>query len=113
MPTLSIHIKTTGAGLIKEPCILISYYNEDWGVLQRMLNHRNIEKQFVLKRFATNEEMSIESHPYRVGFLVYRNWDKLINDEMKYTDDKMYLSTLENLKNSYPQFNSNQIEIPL
>ena len=112
MHTLSIHIKTKASGLISEPCILLSYHNsENWSSLQRMLDHRGVEKQFLLKRNATDGEEKSENNPFRVGFLVYKSWQKLINDEMKFTDDKEYLNQLSELREKYREFEVEQIKM--
>lgn len=107
MPNLSIHIKSKASGLLKIPCILVSYYsaNERPTVL-KLLRHRKVEEQFAAERYATQEEHDNESHPYRTGFLVYTDWDKLINDELKYVSDSEWINQLNKLKLKFPQFKS-------
>lgn len=106
MRKLSIHIKTKESER-NGAAILLSYYkiNEDYGSIVRMLTHRGIDKQFVLCRTVSEDEYKSESHPTRLGFLPYNNWNALINDEMKFTSDPAYLTELGKLKEQYPQFN--------
>lgn len=112
MPYVSIHIKTTSSGLIKNPCILVSYHKtENSGLLHRMLNHRQVELQFLLKRFCSEDEYKSEADKYRVGFFKYSRWKLLIEDEMKFTTDENYLSSLEQLRKKYKQFEIAQGEI--
>jgi hypothetical protein len=68
--------------------------------------HRGIDKRFLLTRLAEEDEYQSESHPTRIGFLPYNNWNALIKDELKFTNDPVYLADLEKLKQEYPQFNS-------
>ena len=106
MPILTIHIKTTEGGLIKEPSILLDYSQQsDSGSMSRMLKHRRVDKQDLAYRVCTADEIKECSHPHRIGFLVYRNWDLLIEDERKFTDDADWFAELEELKTKFPQFN--------
>jgi hypothetical protein len=106
MPTLTIHIKTTEGGLIKEPSILLDYsQRSDFGPMKRMLNHRKVDQQDLAYRTCSQDEIKECSHPHRIGFLVYRNWDLLIADERKFTQDPEWFAKLEALKKKYPQFN--------
>ena len=106
MAQLSIHIKTKGSER-NGASILVSYYkiNEDYHSIVRMLNHRGIDKHFLLTRAVGKDEYNSESHPTRLGFLPYNNWNALINDEMKFTSDQKYLAELMKLKDQFPQFN--------
>lgn len=111
MPTLSIHIKTEASGLVKQPCIMLSYHSsEDRYPVQKMLIHRRVEHQFVAERHASDEEMKECSHPHRVGFLLYNDWSQLIKDEKEFTDDAAYLSKLEELRKKYKQFDQDSFQ---
>ncbi len=112
MYTLSIHIKSKAAGLVKEPCILLSYHNNaNWATLKRMLDHRGVEHQFILQRPASDEEVKCENDKYRVGFLIYKSWKKLVNDEKKFTNDQEYLNQFSELQKRFKQFELEQLQI--
>lgn len=105
MPTLTIHIKTTEGGIIKDPSILLDYsQGSDYGPMKRMLKHRRVDQQDLAYRNCTQDEIKECSHPHRIGFVVYRNWDLLIADERNFTDDPEWFAKLEALKKKYPQF---------
>lgn len=113
MPTLRLHIKTTEGGLIKEPSILLDYTQRlNWGPCQRMLKHRRIDRQDLASRHCTEEELKECTHPYRVGFLRYDDWQKLIEDERKWTEDADWFAKLAELKRQYPQFDHRKEDTP-
>lgn len=110
MPTLSLHIKTKEGGLIAKPSILLSYFKpEEAGLVTRMSKFRKVDKMNLASRNCTQEEFEIESHPYRMELKMYHNWDLLIADEKKWTDNQDWLGKLGELKLKYPQFNEDLI----
>lgn len=84
---------------------MVAYHEDGGSSIRRMLAHRGVDHVFIISRTASDEENANESHPYRLGFIPYDDWDKLIEDEKKYTSDEVYLCVLQQLKTQYPQFN--------
>lgn len=111
MPTLAIHIKTRKGGLqIKEPCIVLTYY-KDTGGMFRALRTRGVNETFIASRECSGEEMETESHKWRMDFITYKDWDKLIDDEKEFTDDKNWFDILAELKNKHPQFKTQEVVV--
>ncbi len=106
MPRLSLHIKTTEGGIIKDPSILLSYIDktETRWLIEKMMKLRRVDMKYLAERSCEPEEIKVCSHPYRAGFLMYDNWDALISDERKWTEDQTWLEKLEALKVQFPQF---------
>ncbi len=77
----------------------------------KMAERRRME--FLGKRVSTLDELKHEGFGGpRIGFSSYNDWDKFIQDELKYTDDPKWISELNKWKALYPQFNNhNQISL--
>jgi len=106
MPSLTLHIKTTEGGIIRDPSILLEYtLPQNFHLIKKMIRHRKIDKEELATRACSMEEIKECSHPHRAGFIVYRNWDLLIKDEKNFTEDPEWFAKLEELKKQYPQFN--------
>lgn len=85
--------------------------SQDMFIFKKMADRRRME--FLGKRISTLEELNNEgfSGP-RIGFSVYNDWDRFIQDELKYTADPDWISQLNQWKEQYPQFNThNQISL--
>jgi len=116
MPTLFVNIKTvTGGFQISKPCIVLIYAKAtDSPLVSKCLQNRKINLGRVIQREASTEEMEAESNRYRITFLMYHDWNKLINDEKKFTADPEWFKKLEDLKSKYPQFKDDgQSALPL
>lgn len=113
MPTLYINIKTESGGFqITKPCIVLIYSkSEDSPLVSKCLHNRKINLGRVLKREASMEELQAESNQYRITFLMYHDWDALIEDEKKFTSEPSWFKKLQELKEKYPQFNKKQLEL--
>lgn len=113
MPRLAVHMKLTSSERNKTGIILTYYQDADCiGTLERSTKHRGIYPTFVAVRDCSEEEYKAESHPWRYEFLRYDDWDILIEDEKKWTDDPQWFSQLEALKQKYPFKKQKSIEIP-
>lgn len=74
MPKLTLSIKTTEGGLIKQPSIFLAYYKyQDSSLVTRMSKFRKVDKMNLATRDCTQEEFDIESHLYRMELKMYRN----------------------------------------
>jgi hypothetical protein len=106
MPTLSIHIKTSEKGAhIKGKRIVLTYFSDgESGVIAKSLKHRKVNHLFALSRKASEEEMKSESSQWRITFLSYSDWDTLIEDEKKWVDDEKWISSIQELRKKFPQF---------
>lgn len=113
MPRLAIHIKLSSSKKNRAGIILTYYQDADSiGTLQRSTKHRGIYPTFVAVRDCSEEEYKAEAHPWRYEFLRYDDWDILIEDERKWTDDPAWFSKLEALKQRYSFKKEKTIEIP-
>lgn len=105
MPRLAIHMKLTSSERNKTGIILTYYQDSNcFGTLERSTRHRGIYPTFVATRDCSEEEYKAEAHPWRYQFLHYDDWDILIEDEKKWTDDALWFQKLEKLKARWPYF---------
>jgi hypothetical protein len=105
MPSVMLHIKSKAGGMIPEPRILLAYDSGgNWGAYRRMLDHRRVDHQNLCSRHASEEEYQECAHAYRIGFISYDDWDKLIADEQKFDVPTAWIDELNRLKEQHPQF---------
>lgn len=101
-----IHVKTKEGGFqIRKPCIVCTYIGEgESGLMARCLNSRKVQHEYMAKRIALPEEVETEGNSYRVQFIMYDNWEALIEDEKKFTTDEEWFKQLSTLQEQFPQF---------
>jgi hypothetical protein len=104
MYNLSIHIKPNSSKKNRASIVMVYYRDGEGGAFVRSLNHRGISLHFLAQRKCTEAEYNTESNPYRYSFLYYYDWDMLIRDERKYTEDPEWIEELEALKSQWPRF---------
>lgn len=88
--------------------ILCSYVeDDDRGTLRRSLEKKGFKPHhiFMFSRQAEPDEVYRQYEVmYRIPFIMYDDWDKLIADEKKYTNNESWFTTLEEYKQLYPEF---------
>lgn len=107
MPTLSVYIKDKPTE--KNPSCIYVFYTEnstDWCIADKNLKHKGVWRNEVAQRKCTQEEYDVENAPgkYRLYYIKYDDWDKFINDELKYCKDEGWIERLNELKKQFPQF---------
>jgi len=84
----------------------------DSSAFSRMMKNRG----FFHLANRNSDEMEYEEcgGKYRIGYMTYNNWDKLIADEKKFNCcDDAWVNKLQVFKSQYPQFNVTQTRIEL
>lgn len=108
--TLSIKTKAGGGDKYDNSAMIMFAYfknSDDWGTFQRMCKSRGIDQVSIARRNCDEQEYREHAHKYRAGFAaLYKDWDALIKDEHKFTEDAAWFARLEELKAQYPQFNT-------
>lgn len=106
MTRLYISIKTNPVPFIRiGPSIILNYVKPGDGYATvRSLAYRKVDHINVAYRNASDEEYTAETSPYRIEFIRYNDWEKLIQDEMKFNPSEEWISILKELKLKYPQF---------
>lgn len=104
---VSLHIKPKGSKSKHEnPAAIILAYQtgDDGGAFARMFKSRGIDGGSLGVRPCKQDEVDECAHPHRLTYLMYGDWDALINDEKKFEVSEDWIQTLEGLKGKYPQF---------
>lgn len=111
MTQFVIHVKTRAGGFqIRKPCIVCMYIDAgEHGLVARCLQNRAVQEQYLAQRPALPEEVLTEAHQYRVHFILYEDWELLINDERKFTSDEKWFEQLSTLKERFPQFKAMEV----
>lgn len=112
--TFTISIKVSHKGKWGATIICSYVEDDDRATLRRSLQRKGLELHHidVLSRVAEPGEVYRQYEVmYRIPFITYNDWDKLIEDEKKYTDREDWYVSLEKLKKQYPQFINPTIQI--
>lgn len=107
MIRLYISIKTNTKPFLRiGPCIIITYVkSSDHYATTRSLNYRKVDHVMIASRLVTEDEYETEcTSKYRIEFSKYDDWDKLIQDELKFNPSEDWMATIDKLKKTYPQF---------
>lgn len=106
MARLAIHVRSKTTP--KNPAVIILTYfvSDDIGTIIRSLEHKGTYQLFLATRDCTEKESKEEYEGiHRVRFIYYKNWNKLIEDEKKFTSDPLWFAKIDELKNKHTQFN--------
>lgn len=98
---VSYHVKISSSKNNKACLIVIYFVPDDIGTINRMLKHRGVNATWLHIRNCEEVEYKNESGKWRIHPIYYKNYEKLIRDELIYCTDSGHFKRLAEIKNKY------------
>jgi len=76
---------------------LVFWENSNFGPWRRTFRHRKIDAAWIAERDMTENEKQLVKRSWRLHYMLYKNWEGLISDEVQITNDTKWIENLKTL----------------